>query len=1253
MKFVFFMLLFVLGMHFSPSALAQVVSFRSSSQASVQSGNLSIAQPAGTSSGDVMVATIAARPSSITVTAPSGWTLVRQVVQSSGSTLSLQTYYKVATSSEPSSYTWTMSTSGFVGASGGILSLSGADTSNPVDAESGQANASSTSQAAPSVTTTQSNSMLITAHAIDSSVTWTAPTGMTEAVDTASITPQNSGGVSMEMNYLAVASASTTGTETATAASNADVGAGQSIVIKPLGGLTCYTDSFGTNGTPSSDWSVGNVGGSFGNPTVVNHRLRLTDASTTVSTYATLQRLFPANGNKIVVEFYHYAYGGSGADGIGVVLSDASIAPVAGAYGGSLGYAPKRTDQGGDTTHVGFTGGWLGIALDEFGNFSANTEGRTGGNAPGITADSVAIRGSGSGYTGYAYLTGTGTLSPGIDQPGTTAGPGYKYRITVDHSDGVHAMTSVERDTGSGYSYLISPFDAKAQSGQAAVPTNWYLSYTGATGGSTNIHEIANLQVCSYTQKTVSLHHLEIDHDGTACGSDTVTIKACADLNCTALYGGSVTMNFTASGGSGTSLSQSNPITFTGGQTQVTVTQSGSATLTLAATATSPSTANSTTCYAGSTSTCTLVFQSTCFDAVEVNASANTPIYTKLAGTSFNLDVLALSGGSTINAGYKGTVNVALVNPNASSGNCTDTNSSTLTGVTISPSSNYTFTGNGAGKDQGRHTYTFTSTSAASNVKVRIYDTSIGKPVCSSDNFSIRPAQLNLSAATTDTPPISLGSTIFPLSTKLNAGGNFTISATPVTTGGSSITAGYTGTPVFNSTGVTAHDNTTVSVGASSGNTLTGVFSAATGGAASGTFQYNDVGAFSVAANTIIDSSFTAVDQVTGVVNGVDHGTTGDCGSASVSNTLSSSRYGCNITSGNLQNVGRFYPDHYEVSTTMTASCNGSNGAFTYMDMWTGGGGSTLGVYLDVRAKSANGSTTSRLVPSYSTYYSPLPTITVDGVSGTTTGLLSRLSNPTFPTPAWDGGTGSGVPVGGAFTVQSATSAGQAANFIFNRQTTGPDGPYDAFAITTSISDPDQSKITYFNGSAITPASSVTSSTTRIRYGRLKLGNAFGSELLPLVIPFTAQYWDSSLGWLTNTLDTCTTLSVPTSANGFLTFYATSSTNQLTSSYLAARMRDSTGALISSGTGVFGVGGASFGGNGRLTLTGTSSSTTGPGVGHYGYVDITPTVPSYLKFPWGGGAYSDATGGSYRSPSSRATFGTYKGPPTIYIREIH
>ena len=93
--------------------------------------------------------------------------------------------------------------------------------------------------------------------------------------------------------------------------------------------------------------------------------LRLTESSTNNAKAATVPGIFPAAGNYISVEFNHYAYDGTGADGIAVTLSDYSVPAVPGGFGGSLGYA-QRSDG---TQPPGFNGGWVGIALDEYGNF--------------------------------------------------------------------------------------------------------------------------------------------------------------------------------------------------------------------------------------------------------------------------------------------------------------------------------------------------------------------------------------------------------------------------------------------------------------------------------------------------------------------------------------------------------------------------------------------------------------------------------------------------------------------------------------------------------------------------------------------------------------------------------------------------------------------------------------------------------------------------------------------------------------------
>lgn len=315
--------------------------------------------------------------------------------------------------------------------------------------------------------------------------------------------------------------------------------------------LQCFSDNF-NDGSLGDDWAVASRGATAFTPTVSAQRMRLTSNQGNVSTSSTLQRLFPAAGNYIQVQFKYYAYNGSGADGVAVVLSDASVTPQPGAFGGPLGYGTR-----GDAANPGFAGGWLGVGIDEFGNFS--TEGGPGG--PGQRPDSVAIRGSGgSNYTsGYRYIAGTTAgLSPGVDSASSaSAAPGHTYRITLDGRFSNQARVTVERDTGSGFVVLpnLNAVNVLAAANQqAALPSDFYLSLTGSTGGSTNIHELDDLQVCATDIKPIGqqIDHFELVYDTATpltCNPLPVTVRACANAACTQLYVDPVTVTLSPGAG--------------------------------------------------------------------------------------------------------------------------------------------------------------------------------------------------------------------------------------------------------------------------------------------------------------------------------------------------------------------------------------------------------------------------------------------------------------------------------------------------------------------------------------------------------------------------------------------------------------------------------------------------------------------------------------------------------------------------------
>ncbi|TGE26439.1 T9SS type A sorting domain-containing protein [Hymenobacter metallicola] len=232
--------------------------------------------------------------------------------------------------------------------------------------------------------------------------------------------------------------------------------------------------------------------------------LRLTDAETNQAGYAIDNVGFPSSAG-FTISFEFFSYGKTttaGADGFSVFLVDANQPGGfrIGASGGSLGYAQKTIDP----MAAGVSKGYIGIGIDEFGNFSNGAEGRSGGSAvldaTGKVPNGIAIRGAGDGSasTDYPYLTGTqpGALDFSIDVPTARAQPGSDdYRRAY--------IDVVPTTVGTETTYRISVRIQHGNSVRTAIdnfvvptpPPNLRLGFSGSTGGSTNIHEIRNLNI--------------------------------------------------------------------------------------------------------------------------------------------------------------------------------------------------------------------------------------------------------------------------------------------------------------------------------------------------------------------------------------------------------------------------------------------------------------------------------------------------------------------------------------------------------------------------------------------------------------------------------------------------------------------------------------------------------------------------------------------------------------------------------------
>ncbi|AOM78268.1 gliding motility-associated C-terminal domain-containing protein [Pedobacter steynii] len=251
--------------------------------------------------------------------------------------------------------------------------------------------------------------------------------------------------------------------------------------------------------------STGNVviGGAArltsGNPDPVGAGwLRLTSDGTSQSGYGYVNQSFPSSLG-VLVDFEYVSWRSTnvpGADGFSVFLFDAATPTFSiGQPGGSLGYANgNRTG----TMLPGLAGGYVGLGIDEFGNYSSTVDGKNGAASYTPTDNSIALRGEAPTYT---YLTGVSTAPTSIDYDvitSTRPTPTQFYRrVQVEilpaaaPNVGKYTITVKWKTSVNGtFSTVFGPYLLNK-----VPPPNLKLGFAASTGGFVNYHEIRNVLI--------------------------------------------------------------------------------------------------------------------------------------------------------------------------------------------------------------------------------------------------------------------------------------------------------------------------------------------------------------------------------------------------------------------------------------------------------------------------------------------------------------------------------------------------------------------------------------------------------------------------------------------------------------------------------------------------------------------------------------------------------------------------------------
>jgi hypothetical protein len=213
--------------------------FRSAATAQTGSGasSLVISVPSGVVAGDVMIAAVDAEGSTA-ITPPGGWSSTGLFAGTTNYGYS-GVYFRVAGSSEPSSYSWSLGTSRK--AVGKITAYTGVENSAPIEVTATTAGGlTGTSDSAPSITTTVANTTVLMEFAALNSLgsfTITPPTGTNTRAS--AFTSGAGSVVGAEVQDFVQATAGATGTKTFKPSASISWGA-ITIALKPGTGVLSF-----------------------------------------------------------------------------------------------------------------------------------------------------------------------------------------------------------------------------------------------------------------------------------------------------------------------------------------------------------------------------------------------------------------------------------------------------------------------------------------------------------------------------------------------------------------------------------------------------------------------------------------------------------------------------------------------------------------------------------------------------------------------------------------------------------------------------------------------------------------------------------------------------------------------------------------------------------------------------------------------------------------------------------------------------